>query len=121
MTKVLVIDDNAAVRNTLRAILQSAGYEVMLAADGLAGCAAFHRERPDLIVTDIMLPEQEGITTIRKILREQPDAKIIAISGGARFNNVDFLQIARKFGAHEVFQKPFDPKEFLETAKKLVV
>ena len=109
MNKVLVIDDDAVVRNTLEAVLVDAGYEVTLANDGLVGCAAFHREQPDIVVTDIIMPEQDGIGTIRQMISECPDAKIIAISGGPRLNNVDFLQIARKLGARAVLPKPFDP------------
>lgn len=109
MSKVLVIDDDANVRITLQAVLEDAGYEVSLADDGLRGYAAFKREHPDLVVTGIIMPEQEGIGTIRQIIGEHPDTKIIAISGGARSNNFDYLQLARKFGAKAVLPKPFDP------------
>lgn len=60
------------------------------------------------------MPEQEGIETIRQILAERPNAKIIAISGGGRIGNTDFLQIARKVGAAEVLPKPFDPDDLLQ-------
>jgi len=109
MSKVLVIDDDAVVRSTLEAVLVDAGYEVTLAKDGVVGCTAFHREQPDVVVTDIMMPEQDGIGAIRQIISESPDTKIIAISGGARLSNVDFLQLARKLGARGVLPKPFDP------------
>lgn len=113
MQKILVIEDNAIVRNTVMRILQSAGYEVVTANDGLQGISAFRREHPDLVISDIIMPEQEGIGTIRQILGEKPDAKIIAISGGGRIGNTDFLQIARKMGARDVLPKPFDPDELL--------
>lgn len=114
MKKILVIEDNPIVRSTVGRILQSGGYEVISANDGLQGVAAFRKEHPDLVVTDIIMPEQEGIETIRQILAERPNAKIIAISGGGRIGNTDFLQIARKVGAAEVLPKPFDPDDLLQ-------
>jgi len=114
MTKILVIEDNPIVRSTVGRVLQAGGYEVISADDGLEGVAMFHKERPDLVVTDIIMPEQEGIETIRQILAEKPATKIIAISGGGRIGNTDFLQIARKIGAAEVLPKPFDPEDLLQ-------
>jgi DNA-binding response OmpR family regulator len=113
MKKILVIEDNLIVRNTVMRILQSAGYRVVTAGDGLEGFDIFRKERPDLVVTDIIMPQQEGIATIRQILAERPGTKIIAISGGGRIGNTDFLQIARKMGAADVLQKPFDPDDLL--------
>jgi CheY-like chemotaxis protein len=113
MQKILVIEDNAIVRNTVSRILQSAGYEVVTANDGVQGFAAFRKEEPDLVISDIIMPEQEGIGTIRQILAEKPSAKIIAISGGGRIGNTDFLQIARKMGAVDALAKPFDPEDLL--------
>jgi CheY-like chemotaxis protein len=114
MKKILVIEDNPIVRSTVGRILQAGGYEVISANDGLQGVAAFRKEHPDLVVTDIIMPEQEGIETIRQILSDRPNAKIIAISGGGRIGNTDFLQIARKVGATEVLPKPFDPDDLLQ-------
>jgi CheY-like chemotaxis protein len=114
MKKILVIEDNPIVRSTVGRILQAGGYEVISANDGLQGVAAFRKEQPDVVVTDIIMPEQEGIETIRQILTDRPNAKIIAISGGGRIGNTDFLQIARKAGATEVLPKPFDPDDLLQ-------
>jgi len=111
--KILVIEDNAIVRNTISRILGAAGYTVVLANDGLQGIDAFRKEQPDLVISDIIMPEQEGIATIRQILGERPGTKIIAISGGGRIGNTDFLQIARKMGASDVLPKPFDPDDLL--------
>ena len=111
--KILVIEDNLIVRNTVMRILQSAGYTVVTANDGLQGFDMFRKEQPDLVVSDIIMPQQEGIATIRQILAERPSTKIIAISGGGRIGNTDFLQIARKMGAVDALQKPFDPDDLL--------
>ena len=81
--KVLVIDDDILVRRTISRILQHGGYEVSLAEDGAKGVAKFRSERPDLVITDIIMPEQEGIETIIQLLRDNPAARIIAVSGGA--------------------------------------
>ncbi len=113
MATILVIEDNTAVRNTVCRILQSGGYDVTIAEDGRKGMAMFRRQRPDLVITDIIMPEQEGIETIRQILGDQPDAKIIAISGGGRMGHIDFLDAARKLGARDILPKPFDPDDLL--------
>jgi len=117
MAKILVIDDDAMVRHTMSKILRHGGYEVVLAEDGLRGVAAFRKEHPDLVITDIIMPEQEGIATISQIRREVHDAKIIAVSGGGRIGNADFLSMARKLGANDILPKPFLPADLLERVK----
>lgn len=120
MTKILVIDDNPIARSTISTVLESDGYEIVAAADGNLGLAAFESEQPDLVITDIIMPEKEGIETIQDLLRRDPHAKVIAISGGGRIGNADFLEFARKFGAAETIAKPFDPEELLEATKRLL-
>ena len=117
MTKILVIDDDAVVRTTIEQILEVAGYQVLCAEDGVRGMAVFRDEAPDLIITDIIMPEQEGIQTIAEMRKEKPDAKILAISGGGRVANTDFLRIARALGAMGALAKPFDADEFLTVVK----
>jgi DNA-binding response OmpR family regulator len=75
--------------------------------------AAFRSEQPNLVITDIIMPDQEGIQTITEMCKAKPDAKIIAISGGGRIGNTDFLQIARHLGAMDIIPKPFDPDVLL--------
>jgi CheY-like chemotaxis protein len=111
--KVLVIDDDHLVRYTLSKILQRNGYHVTTAADGKRAMAVFRDERPDVVITDIIMPEQEGIETILKIRCERPEVKIIAISGGARTHNLDYLGMAEAFGADDVISKPFEAEELL--------
>ena len=117
MKKILVIEDNAIVRNTVKRILQIAGYTVVTANDGLEGVNLFRKELPDLVISDIIMPQQEGIGTIRQILAEFPGTKIIAISGGGRIGNTDFLKIARQLGASDIVAKPLDPDHFLDVVK----
>ena len=111
--KVLVIDDDDLVRYTLSKILQRNGYHVATASDGKRAMAVFRDERPDVVITDIIMPEQEGIETILKIRCERPEVKIIAISGGARSHNLDYLGMAEAFGADDVIAKPFEAEELL--------
>jgi DNA-binding response OmpR family regulator len=113
MTKILVIDDDTIVRNTIIQILEDESYEVLSAEDGIRGMALFRSEQPDLVITDIIMPEQEGIQTITEMRKTKPDAKIIAMSGGGRIGNTDFLKIALVLGAMNVIPKPFDPDELL--------
>jgi DNA-binding NtrC family response regulator len=113
MTKILIIDDDALVRTTLEYLLRDAGYEISTAEDGMRGMAMFRSEQPDLVITDIIMPEQEGIQTINEMRKAKPDAKIIAISGSRRIGNVDFLKMARSLGAMDVVSKPFDADELL--------
>ena len=118
MTKVLVIDDDAVVRLSIVHILEDGGYEVLAAENGLRGMAAFRSEHPDLVITDIIMPDQEGIQTINEIRSVKPDAKIIAISGSGRFGNVDFLKIAQDLGAVDAIAKPFDPDDLLRRVRR---
>src|SRR3984893_17763949 len=113
MTKILVIDDDAIVRMTVEQILRDAGYEVLTAENGLRGMAVFRSEQPDLVITDILMPEQEGIQTIAEMRKAKPDAKIIAISGGGHGRMVDFLRMARALGAMDVVPRPFDLDQLL--------
>ena len=117
MTKILVIDDDVMVRASIVHILEDGGYDVLIAEDGIRGMAAFRNEQPDLVITDILMPEQEGIQTINEIRSANPDAKIIAISGSGRFGDADFLKMARRLGASDTIAKPFDPDELLSRVK----
>ena len=113
MTRILVIDDDAEIRQVLQHILERAGYEVRDAADGRQGLECVRAEPIDLVVTDIIMPEKEGIETIRELQADCPDVKIIAISGGGRVSPYDYLEMAQKFGAVKTFEKPFEWDELI--------
>jgi DNA-binding response OmpR family regulator len=115
--RILVIDDDADVRETIRIALEAEGYEVVDAGDGQQGLAAFRRRVPDLVITDIVMPVTEGLQTIREIRRLRPAAPILAVSAGGRAGRHDFLEIARSLGAWEVIAKPFDPDELVARVK----
>jgi len=110
---ILVIDDEYLVRYTLARVLRNDGYDVVTAADGQRGMVAFRESAPDIVITDIIMPEQDGIATIRQMRRERPQIKILAISGEVGIGNFDVLEIARKLGADDVIGKPFDAAALL--------
>lgn len=118
--KILVIDDEPAVRYAVTRILQSNGYEVTTATDGMRGMSQFRVWRPDLVITDLIMPEQEGMQTIKQLRQADPTVKILAISGGGRLVHVDFLQVARRIGADEILAKPFDSRELLSIVRRLL-
>ena len=121
MARILVIDDDEAIRQLLRAWLERSGYEVAEAANGAEGCEAFRKEPADLVVTDIIMPEKEGLETMVELRNEYPDVKIIAISGGGIEDAEHYLEGARLVGgALRTFTKPLDRKEFIEAVKELL-
>jgi CheY-like chemotaxis protein len=113
MTRILVIDDDPLVRATLSAILEGAGYDVTLAVNGQNGLDEFSRRVPDMVITDIVMPEIEGIETIRVIRASAPTLPIVAISGGGRSVPLDYLRMAQRLGATDVLQKPFEADELV--------
>ena len=106
MARILIIDDDDAHREMMRDMLEESGFDVLDAENGARGIAVLEAEPVDLVITDILMPEKEGIETIREIRKGYPDVKVIAASGGGRVGNVEFLDLAKKLGAHEVLQKP---------------
>jgi CheY-like chemotaxis protein len=117
---ICVIDDDESVRQTVGRILRSAGYAVVDAKDGEAGLLAVERSHPIMIVTDIVMPNREGIETIREAKQRFPAIPIIAISGGGRLGPDGFLELARKLGADDCLAKPFRPVELLEKVARLL-
>ena len=112
MPKVLVIEDDSEVRDVISSILRMRGYSVIMADNGITGVAMNRAELPDLIITDMVMPEQGGAETIIRIRQETPDAKIIAISGGRMFGSQP-LMVAKQLGITETLQKPFMMSELI--------
>lgn len=98
MKKILIIDDEAPVRKMLIKLLEKNDYEVMDANDGNHGINLFKNSHPDLIITDLIMPDKEGLETIRELMKIDPDVKIIAISGGGMADPKMYLNLASKFG-----------------------
>ncbi|MCL1981353.1 MAG: response regulator [Proteobacteria bacterium] len=117
--RILVIDDDDQMRVLLRQVMEWAGHEVIEAANGREGVQKFRKQPADLVITDLIMPEQEGLETISSLKKEYPDLKIIAISGGGRIGPEAYLPAAQELGANKVFSKPFDVRELAETIKEL--
>ena len=120
MARILIIDDDRMVRDTLKVILTTAGHKVALATDGKDGLKIFAEFQPNLIITDILMPEKEGVETIQDLRHLAPNLPIIAISGGGRVGNMSFLKVAQQFGADRTFAKPFEPEEILSAVTELL-
>ncbi len=120
MARVVVIDDNPAILDILSKVLAREGHEVVVAADGALGEARVAEAPTDLVVTDIIMPNREGLETIIELKRRQPGLRIIAISGGGRMRKLDVLEMAGRIGADRVIEKPLDRAAFLATVRELL-
>ncbi len=120
MTRILIIDDEVQIRKMLRQLFEREGYEVFDASDGNEGLKLYRKNPADIVITDLVMPEKEGIETIKELYQEFPDVKIIAISGGGRIVPEHYLEIAKKFGAVRTFSKPFESKDLLMAVKELL-
>jgi len=120
MALVLVIDDDPQMRRTLRRLLSANDHDVLDAEDGREGIWMFRDQKPDLVITDLIMPGIEGIETIREIRRHTPDAKVIAISGGGMTQDPRFLRAAHKLGADVVMQKPVRMSDLMSAVNNLL-
>jgi YesN/AraC family two-component response regulator len=120
MAKILVIDDETSISLMIKKMLEKENHEVIIASNGNEGLLLFDKMQPDLLITDIVMPEKEGLETIIELKRKKHDLKIVAISGGGRFQFQGYLTSASRLGADRVFQKPFDRKEFIKAISELL-
>jgi DNA-binding response OmpR family regulator len=121
MAKILIIDDDPHMRRMLERALTGAGYEVIEAKDGGEGLKAFAQHSPTLVVTDIVMPNHEGLETIRELRRCAPLLPVIAISGsdlGAKASL--YLDFAGKLGASSMLRKPFRPAALIAEIERLL-
>lgn len=118
MASILIIDDEDQIRRMMRTMLERAGYEVADAPNGKEGIEYCRKRLPDLVITDLIMPEKEGLETIIELRQEFPDLKIIAMSGGGRITADSYLGIARKFGAIRTFVKPIDRNDLLTAVEE---
>jgi CheY-like chemotaxis protein len=114
MPRILIIDDSPEIRTMLRVTLETEGYEIIEAADGLQGKKAVVAHNPDVVLCDIIMPNQEGLETIRQIQNEVGNVRIIAMSGGLLNGLFNPLPIAKRLGAIKTLQKPFDPDALIQ-------
>ena len=117
MQRILIIDDDEQVRALLFEILERAGFEVVEAANGAEGVRLYREKPAELVITDLVMPEKEGIETILDLRREFPNVRIIAISGGGRSGGRDYLSIASQLGARRTVAKPFSRQEIIDAVQ----
>ena len=120
MPRILLVDDDAQVRSMLKKTFEREGYEVVEAGDGQQAVELYDPDTIDVVVTDIVMPEKEGIETIREIKTKNQQAKIIAISGGGRIKPADYLNWAQRFGVEATFTKPIRRQDILDAVASLL-
>ena len=120
MIRILVIDDDIIIREMLKECLERAEYEVLVASDGKAALKLHSANPVDLIITDIVMPEKDGLEIIMEFRRRFPAVKVIAISGGGRIEANEYLNIAKVLGVTRTFSKPFELRELLAAVRELL-
>jgi DNA-binding NtrC family response regulator len=111
--RILIVDDDESIRRTLQALLRRAGYEVMQASDGTEAVRLWRDHGGDLVITDLHMPEKDGIETIIELLSHSPGIRIIAMSGGGQTKRLDLLGNASLLGAVLTIEKPFTIAEMM--------
>lgn len=114
MSLVLLVDDDDLSRSTVQAMLSRMGHQVTAVGDGRAALQLCRAELPELVITDLIMPDTDGLELIQEIRKFAPSLPIIAISGGGRVNANEYLTVAQKFGAAVVLAKPFSNLELRE-------
>jgi DNA-binding response OmpR family regulator len=115
MPRVLVIDDEQLLRATVVTILTRAGFTVEEASDGETGIAMFHQNPPRIVLTDIFMPNLDGIEIIKELKHSSPRTKIIAMTGGGHLRMMEMASVAKVLGADYVFNKPYDSESLRST------
>jgi CheY-like chemotaxis protein len=121
MARILLIEDNDAVRARLGAQLRQAGHELREAANGLAALQTFQTQPADLVITDMIMPGMDGIETIEVLRRRFPEVKIIAMAEHGFVSAESCLRIAAQLGAHRTLVKPFPAQHLLDCIQELLV
>ena len=117
--KILVIDDDELARLTCRNILKKIGHDVAEADNGVRGLQKFREDKPDAVITDMLMPDKEGLETIADIRAIDPRVPIVAMSAGGVKQNMAFLKLAEKVGANRLLAKPFSPDELAGCLRSL--
>jgi CheY-like chemotaxis protein len=118
MNSVLVIDDDPVVCAVVAGVLEGDGYSVTSAGDAQTGISRYGELNPDLVIVDILMPGKEGMATILELREANPDARILAMTGGGNFAASDVLRIAELLGADNSLRKPFEPAMLLSTVRR---
>ncbi len=117
---ILVVDDELEMLDILRQVLAAAGYRVVTAGNGREASAELAREKFDLVLTDLLMPERDGTEVIGELRAKYRDTPVVAMSGGGRMPRGEYLKIAKMFGAHAMLEKPFTNEQLLSTIELLL-
>ena len=121
MARILIIDDDDQFRTMLKTMLEKAGYnDIEEAANGSIGMKLFRQHPFDLVITDIIMPDKEGIEMITELTRDYPRIKIIAMSGGGRIGPQSYLDMAKHLGASRTLAKPFKHSDLIDVVQELL-
>lgn len=120
MAEILLVDDEALVRESIAAMLRRLGHSVTSAGDGFDALQKVGQGPFDIVLMDILMPKMEGIETISRIKKSDPNIKILAMSGGGSFGGHNYLDVALKLGAAAIIRKPFTSADLQEKIEGLV-
>ncbi len=120
MTSVLVIDDNAEIRELLSQILATLGYEARAAETGALGLDAFRAAPADVVLLDMFMPDRDGLETLRDLRQSNPNVRVIAMTGGGAYKNVGILKPALLLGARKLLYKPVTPTELRDAIEEVM-
>ena len=118
--KILLIDDDDVIRLTMQSALKKRGFQVITAENGNIGLELFKKESPHIVITDMLMPNKEGLETISEIRSLKTKVKIIAMSGGGSTQNMTFLKLAEKVGADQLLSKPVKPEQLIMAIENLL-
>lgn len=118
MTKILVIDDDALVVATIKSVLKRKAYDVVCASSGREGLTLLQQADFDLAICDMIMPDMEGLETITHLKKMRPRLPVIAMSGGGRTKNMDFLRLAENIGAADSLRKPFSGEDIVKVVER---
>jgi DNA-binding NtrC family response regulator len=116
--RIMIVDDDASIRRTLHLLLSRAGYDVVQAADGSEAVRLWRQGGGDLVITDLHMPEKDGIETIIELLSHSPRVRIIAMSGGGQTKRLDLLGNMALLGSIHTIEKPFTLSEMLKAVHR---
>ncbi|MFA7257685.1 MAG: response regulator [Kiritimatiellales bacterium] len=120
LKKILLVDDEEAIRRMTRVVLGGELYEFAEATNGLEAQAMLEKQKFDLVISDVIMPDCDGIELVMAIRRKLPDIKVIIMSGGGRVRAGHYLDLAKKLGAARVFEKPFDTAALRQAVQELL-
>lgn len=121
MARILIVEDSKDFRSLLQARLEMEGFEVAAASSGADALQVMARQPADVIVTDVFMPDKDGLETILEMRARYPEARIVAMSGWQSSRGVDYLRVAREIGAAHILRKPFDLEEMVQMLRQLAI